>query len=527
MAALLQGGVSWWAIQAAGEQVVRGRVAADIQNGFMALLATKQRLRVWAAEATLEGQGDPARKQQLLAQMDTHLAELQTLTDQADTWLGKDPLLATEQQSRRQALSVLASNLAELQRAMDRSDGTTPADRSEAWQRLNQAFDMSQGRDLRTLLADSLQRERNTAQREREAADRSLQLVQRFALGATATLALAAVLASIGFSRRLRRPLEALKAGAQALQGGDLSHRVPYEAPDEFGEVARTINGMATELERHRAREAHARQELESQVRARTAELQEALTALRHADERRRQLLADVSHELRTPTTAIRGEAEIALRGSPKTPDDYQNTLSQIADAARHLGMVIDDLLTLARVETEALPLKRQALQPDDPLDEACEQARSAAQARQVRIERHPPEPWADAGHVAKARVWADAARLRQAFGILLDNAVQYSRPHTLIEVMSGVLVLDDGRVAWELCVRDQGMGIAAHELPRVMERHFRGQQAQHLAPDGLGLGLSLAQGIVRAHGGWMDLDSTPGEGTEVRLVLPCLKEQD
>lgn len=537
IAALLQGGVSWWAIQAAGEQVVRGRVAADIQNGFMALLATKQRLRVWAAEATLEGQGNPARKQQLLAQMDAHLAELKALTDQADAWLGQDPLLATEQQSRRQALSVLASNLAELRRAMDRSDDATPANRSEAWQRLNQAFDMSQGQDLRTLLADSLQRERNTAQREREAANRSLQLVQRFALGATVTLALAAVLASIGFSRRLRRPLEALKAGAQALQGGDLTHRVPYEAPDEFGEVARTINGMATELERHRTREAHARHELEAQVRARTTELQEALTALRHADERRRQLLADVSHELRTPTTAIRGEAEIALRGAPKTPDDYQNTLTQIADAARHLGTVIDDLLTLARVETDALPLKRQVLWPDDPLDEACEQARSAAQSRQVRIERQPHQPLEDADpdHMAKVQVqtqiqgqvWGDAARLRQVFGILLDNAVQYSRPQTVIEVTSAVQLLDDGRTAWELCVRDQGMGIAAHELPRVMERHFRGQQAQQLAPEGLGLGLSLAQGIVRAHGGWMDLDSTPGEGTEVRVVLPCIKEQD
>jgi signal transduction histidine kinase len=387
---------------------------------------------------------------------------------------------------------------------------------------------MSQGQDLRTLLADSLQRERNTAHREREAADRSLQLVQRFALGATVALALAAMLASMGFSRALRRPLEALKAGAQALQGGDLSHRVPHETADEFGEVARTINRMATELERHRAREEHARHELESQVRTRTAELQDALTALRHADERRRQLLADVSHELRTPTTAIRGEAEIALRGAPKTGEEYQSTLTQIADAARHLGTVIDDLLTLARVETDALPLKRQRLSPEQPLDEACEQARSAAQQRRVNLKRYGPARTADTTTPhGLLRMEGDAARLRQVFGIVLDNAIQYSRPDTTIEVLTGAVALDDGRTGWEVCVRDQGVGIAAHELPHVMNRHFRGQQAQHLAPDGLGLGLSLAQGIVRAHGGWMDLDSTPGEGTEVRLVLPCTTEQD
>lgn len=516
LAALLQGGVSWWAIQEAGRQVVRGRVAADIQNGFMALSATKARLRVWAAEATLEGTAEPQRKQQLLNQMAGILHTLQSLTDAAEPLLAGEPAFAVEQHARREALRVLATHLDDLQRAMAGSEATSnEPSRLAAWQKLNQAFDVTQGQDLRTLLANSLQRERDAAQRERTAADRSLMLVQAFALGATLTLALAALLASVAFSRGLRRPLDALRAGAEALQQGDLGHRIRYLRVDEFGDLARTVNSMADQLEQHRAREHTARQELETQVRARTAELQDALHAVQLADARRRQLLADVSHELRTPTTAIRGEAEIALRGQGRSPDDYRIALKQIADAARHLGKVIDDLLTLARIETEALPLKLEPMDATLPLREACDQARAAAEHRRVRLQR--PE-----GAEVPVPVAGDAARLRQVFTILLDNAIQYSRADTMVEVVCALQPLPDGRPGWEVCIRDQGIGIPAAELPHVMSRHFRGEHAPRMAPDGLGLGLSLAHGIVRAHGGWLDLDSTPGCGTEVRVVLPC-----
>lgn len=518
VAALLQGGVSWWAIREAGQQVVRGRVAADIQNGFLALSAAKARLRVWAAEATLDGSADPQRRVQLLQEMHRILQDLQTLTETAQNMLPDDAESAAEQRARRETLQVLALHLVRLKQVVD--DPVEPGsamDRRATWHRLNQAFDTVEGRDLRAVLAQGVQREREAVERKRAAADRSLRLVQTFATGATLALALAAMLASVAFSRGLRRPLDALKAGATALESGDLRHRVAYQHNDEFGEFARTMNRLAEELERHRARELHARHELEEQVQERTSALQDALQAVQRSDARRRQLLADVSHELRTPATAIRGEAEIALRGATKSADDYREALRQIADAATHLGKVIDDLLTLARVETDNLPLRSTPVDACRPLDEACDQARAAAERRGIRLRR--------SGAVTSAPVLGDASRLRQVFSILLDNAVQYSQSGTTVDVMLHAVALPDGHQGWEVRIQDQGIGISPQELPHVMSRHFRGEDAARMAAGGLGLGLSLAQGIVRAHGGWLDLDSTPGSGTEARVILPGLQE--
>ena len=519
IASLLQGGVAWWAIDAAADNVQRGRVASDVLAGFLELSATKQRLRTWLSQALLDAGADAQQRDRLQADMAATLTGLESLEVSAAKLDGDRAGSNPEHLRRQDALVVLRRSLEELRAAMATARALPPgANAIAAWTELTRVFNLSQGKDLRSLLADGIARERAAVARERAAADRSLGLVRGFALGATVMIALAATLLALYFARALRRPLDELSAGAEALQRGDLQHRIPDNRHDEFARFATRVNAMTDELAQHRHREAEARQRLEGLVQVRTVELQQALQTLQQVEARRRQLFADISHELRTPTTAIRGEAEIALRGREKPVDEYKASLLRIVDAATHLGIVIDDLLMMARSDIDALALSRVPLNVAEPLRDAIEQAQALGRERDVRVE----SPLGDTSGVP---VLADAQRLRQLFTLLLDNAVRYSHPEGLVQVRTRQVADQEAGLLWELCIADQGIGIDADELPRLFERNFRGTRARLHRADGSGLGLPIAATLARAHGGRIDVDSQPGRGTAVTLRLPILIE--
>ena len=519
IASLLQGGVAWWAIDAAADNVQRGRVASDVLAGFLELSATKQRLRTWLSQALLDAGADAQQRDRLQADMAATLTGLESLEVSAAKLDGDRAGSNPEHLRRQDALVVLRRSLEELRAAMATARALPPgANAIAAWTELTRVFNLSQGKDLRSLLADGIARERAAVARERAAADRSLGLVRGFALGATVMIALAATLLALYFARALRRPLDELSAGAEALQRGDLQHRIPDNRHDEFARFATRVNAMTDELAQHRHREAEARQRLEGLVQVRTVELQQALQTLQQVEARRRQLFADISHELRTPTTAIRGEAEIALRGREKPVDEYKASLLRIVDASTHLGIVIDDLLTMARSDIDALALSRVPLNVAEPLRDAIEQAQALGRERDVRVE----SPLGDTSGVP---VLADAQRLRQLFTLLLDNAVRYSHPEGLVQVRTRQVADQEAGLLWELCIADQGIGIDADELPRLFERNFRGTRARLHRADGSGLGLPIAATLARAHGGRIDVNSQPGRGTAITLRLPILIE--
>ena len=308
-----------------------------------------------------------------------------------------------------------------------------------------------------------------------------------------------------------------------------MQHRIPLDGVDEFSAVARSMNTLAAELEVHRTREAQERQQLEEQVATRTAELREALDALRDADARRRQLLADISHELRTPTTAIRGEAEITLRGADRPAGEYKAALGRIVDTAGQLAGVINDLLAMARSDIDSLSLVKRPLDLAEPVRDAVMQAQALAATRGVVLRADEPPP-------GGCRVLGDAQRLRQLLLILLDNAVRYSHAGGEVRlsltidtgadtpaITPAITPAGDRARHWRVEVHDAGIGIPPHELPQVFDRHFRGHHARRQRPDGSGLGLPIAQSLARAHGGRVDLFSTPQQGTTARLTLPAL----
>lgn len=514
-AAVAEGALAVWALGVAERQVQRGRVASDIQLGFVELSATKQRLRSWVAQRQLDAGAEAVQRDRLQADMRATLARLQDLSDRAARIDDATPP-RPEHLARRDALAVLSRSLDELERAVAGARPLEPdTDARAAMEALIRLFDVSQGRDLRGLLADSIAREQAAVRRERQAADATLGALRTMWLATATALAIASLLMAAHFAHALRRPLDRLADGARALRDGQLAHRVPEQGDDEFAIVARGMNAMAAELAEHRRRETLARQGLEELVHARTHELQAALEALRQVDARRRRLFADVSHELRTPTTAIRGEAEVALRGRDKPVDDYKAALGRIVETAGQLGLVIDDLLAVARHDLDALAFERRALDLAAVFAEAVAQAGALGREREVTVSADRPE--------GALPVLGDAQRLRQLLMVLLDNAVRYSLPGGRVHACARRVTDADGLSWCEILIVDAGIGIAREDLPRVFERTFRGERARRHRADGTGLGLSIGAALVQAHAGELRIDSAPGGGTTATVRLPLL----
>ena len=501
-------------------QVLRGRVASDIATGFIQLSAQKQRLRTWMAQMQLGGNADDSARTELEVAMQGTLQRLKVLAAQAIDLDGSGQA-RDEHLRRRDTLAVLEQSVAALHRAVDDARPLAPgSDAGQAWDAVSRLFDTADGRDLRKLIAENIARETAEVQRERAATDTTLAWVRWLWLGAAALLAASALAAALYFGRALRNPLQQLSEGARALQSGQLGHRIPLAGQDEFAEVAHSVNALAAELEQHRERESAQRHRLEAQVAVRTRDLADALASLRKADDQRRRLFADISHELRTPTTAIRGEAEITLRGVDKPAAEYREALSRIVATAKQLAAVIDDLLAMARSDIDSLSLVRELVDMDELACEALAQASAQASSQGVAL---GPVPARTGSHV----VAGDPLRLRQLLGVLLDNATRYSKPGGQVQIRVTAQAHAAGESSTvQVTVSDEGIGIPAHELPQVFNRHFRGALARSHSQDGSGLGLSIAHALAQAHGGQLQLRSGNG-GTQAVLSLPLVGADD
>jgi signal transduction histidine kinase len=328
--------------------------------------------------------------------------------------------------------------------------------------------------------------------------------------------AVLAILTTLGLVillvRGLRAPLAELLHGTRKLAEGDLSYRIAVSGRDEFAELGRSFNGMAADLQAHQKALEETHANLESLVEERTEELSKANESLRKIDETRRAFFADISHELRTPLTVIRGEGEISLRGRNKRITEYKQSMERIVEQAKHLSMLVNDLLFIARQGAGAAKLKLQTIDLNALIEKVCGDAKIIAYNKAVGI--------TVANGAAHEMVRGDPARLRQLFMVLLDNAVRYSKSKGAIEVEIG---RTNGEVT--VSVSDTGIGIEPGELDGVFERFRRGGNAADMNEEGLGLGLPVAKAIVEAHKGRIEMRSKVGEGTTVLVTLPVETE--
>jgi len=233
------------------------------------------------------------------------------------------------------------------------------------------------------------------------------------------------------------------------------------------------------------------------------------VSRLRQLENIRRDFAANVSHELKTPITSIKGFVETLLDGAMRDADDAERFLRIIARQADRLNAIIEDLLSLSRIEKEAdsddIALGVVALR--ELLDTARHDCDLQARERNVRISL-------ECG--VNARVRANSDLLGQAVTNLLDNAIKYSEPggEVRLSARNG-----DGEVLIE--VRDQGCGIAEEHLSRLFERFYRVDRARSRKLGGTGLGLAIVKHIVLAHRGQVTVASRPGQGTTFTIHLP------
>lgn len=518
---LAQGAVNSWIARVAEERVFRGRIAGDLHAGFLDLSATKQRLKAWSLQVLL-GTVPPVTEGDRLSNLLINRADDLLALGERAAALDKGTARATgqtiqapgsEHLARAAALRTLRESFVRLRTAVLRLDAISPSgDPLGAWQSLERVFDVAGDQNLADVLGAAIARETHALALKRAAADLSLARLHTLALGATAAIVGIALLLALFAARALRRPLSEMMAGAAALQQGDLAHRIPVRSGDEFGQLANSVNSMAQELMERRNVEIVTREWLERRVEDQTRHLHDALADLQESQERRRRLIADISHELRTPTTAIRGEAEIALRGKHHGEEDYRMSLVRIGEAARHLGAVIDDLLTVARSDADALTLTHEPVELGRIVSEAVTQAGATAALRQVALQWTPSS--------APLLMRGDPDRLRQQIGILLDNAIRYSHAGTTVTIEAGKQGAPGEPYKAVIAIADQGIGIPREDLEHVFERQFRAGNARRHRPDGTGLGLGLARDLARRHGGDIAL-SSDSEGTRAVLTLP------
>lgn len=228
----------------------------------------------------------------------------------------------------------------------------------------------------------------------------------------------------------------------------------------------------------------------------------------RQAELMRRDFVANVSHELRTPITAIKGFVETLQDGALKEPDTAQKFLGIISRQTARLSAIIDDLLTLSRIENEQSDaLEKSPTKIREVLESAvqmCEH-RAAAQSASIEIDCDP-----------ELSVNANAALLEQAVLNLVDNAVKYTPQNTRVNIRAGT---SDSRLT--IAVQDQGNGIEPAHTSRLFERFYRVDEGRVREQGGTGLGLAIVKHIAQAHGGRATVESTPGSGSTFSIVLP------
>jgi two-component system phosphate regulon sensor histidine kinase PhoR len=223
--------------------------------------------------------------------------------------------------------------------------------------------------------------------------------------------------------------------------------------------------------------------------------------------------VANVSHELRTPLTSIKGMVETLRAGALDDLAVRDRFLGTVEEETDRLIRLVQDLLTLSRADSEALNLRREAVNLADVARAAVRRLAPQAEAREVALDVavDPAAPLA----------WADADRVAQVLLNLLDNAIKYSRPggRVTLAVTPDVPAGVPGDVL--VRVRDRGIGIPAEALPRIGERFYRADKARARAHGGSGLGLAIARALVVAHGGELWLESEEGAGTVACFTLP------
>lgn len=278
------------------------------------------------------------------------------------------------------------------------------------------------------------------------------------------------------------RPLEAVEVTAESIAGGNLSARLPAAKPDtEVGRLVSSLNKMLARIEESFA--------------ARTA-----------SENRLRRFVADASHELRTPLTAIRGFAELHRQGAVQGEKETKELIARIEKESLRMGSLVEDLLLLARLD-QSREMSSEPVNISTTVKEAVESARAAGPDHPITVTAPDEDIY----------VLGDANRIHQVVANLLANARTHTPDGTPIAVI--LSHSDDGTT---VSVSDKGPGLSEADQERIFERFYRADPSRaRTSVEGSGLGLSIVDAVMHAHGGRVSVTSTLGDGATFTLFFP------
>jgi len=292
--------------------------------------------------------------------------------------------------------------------------------------------------------------------------------VNRLLLIGGVAAGLVAALVGLLLARRATRPARELVEAAQAFAEGDRSRRLDEGTPDEFGQMARAFNLMGDAIQRE--------------------------------DDLRRDFAAEVAHEVRTPLTILRSQVEAIQDGiRPAGSEEVASLHEEIL----RLNRLVDDLGTIASADAAGFTMSPAPTAIDDVVNGALQEFAGSFEGAGISLK-------SDLQHVSAT---VDPARIRQVIANLLSNAVKFTPSGGVVAVE----VRSEGDEAL-IRVADSGPGIPPDELPYVFDRFFRGTGAR---ASGSGIGLAVVRGLVLAHGGHVDVSSSPGQGATFTVRLP------
>ena len=277
------------------------------------------------------------------------------------------------------------------------------------------------------------------------------------------------------------RPLEDAEKTAEEIAAGNLSARMPEADPST--EVGRLVTSLNTML----------------------ARIEDAFSVRTESENKLRRFVADASHELRTPITAIRGFSELHRQGAVTGEKETSELIGRIENESKRMGSLVEDLLLLARLD-QAREMDSKPVDINKVVEDAVISARAAGPDHPVTFNTSGDEIF----------TLGDEVRIHQVVANLLANARAHTPAGTPITV--SVLSTDAGV---EVSVADKGPGLSAEDQKRIFERFYRADSSRvRTGADGSGLGLSIVDAVMRAHGGSVSVQSTPGEGAVFTLLF-------
>lgn len=288
----------------------------------------------------------------------------------------------------------------------------------------------------------------------------------------------------VGFwlTRNLYQPLLKLLKGAEAFQTGKLDYRIKIKGDNEFTQIAGAMNGMAEQVSQQIS-------QLEDQMK------------------QQQRFLADVAHELRSPVTTMGTMAGALKDGHANDPQRHEHAINSMVRTSERLLHLVQDLLDLARLNVQELPIHRRKMDLRKLANDIVES--HALAATQAGITLHPLEPG------EPLTIFADPDRISQVLDNLIDNSISYAGKGAEI-----TLTLEAGDPVY-IHVSDSGKGIASKHIQHIFDAFYRADPARTPGDNHSGLGLRIARELIIAHGGNLNLSSEEGKGTSISITLP------